>query len=81
MTEILRPKTFYEWLLLMKQHHLKLSRLEGLDSSLVHHALDGKNPNLSYGMWDHQAAAGYLDLGNRIFIGERHPQWDELTKR
>jgi len=80
MTEILRPKTFYEWLLLLKANKLKLGPLEGIRESLVHHALSPKDRNYSHGFWDHQANTGFIDLVGE-FRGERPgTAWDVLTK-
>jgi hypothetical protein len=54
------PATFYEWLMLVKQHRLKLGPLEGFKDSLVHHAL-GRYDKRSYGFWDHQSCTGFLN--------------------
>jgi hypothetical protein len=54
------PKTFYEWLMLLNRHRLKLGPLEAFKDSRVHHAL-GVIDRQSYGFWDHQSNTGVLD--------------------
>jgi len=61
MSEVFRPATFYEWLMLIKHHKLRLGPLEGYRDSLVHHAL-GRTNGQSFGFWDHQANSGFLDM-------------------
>jgi hypothetical protein len=76
----LTPATFYDWLLLIKKHHLKLGPLEGFKDSLVHHALDANNRNISYGFWDHQSGSGYLDPEKPKLQKEEAGEWDVFKK-
>jgi len=61
------PKTFYEWLMLLNAHRLKCGPLEAFGEARTHHAL-GRYDNKPYGFWDHQAAAGYLDIDHPIAV-------------
>jgi hypothetical protein len=58
----IRPATYYEWLLLIQRHHLRLGPLERAGGSLVNHALDPTNRTISIGFWDHQSGTGLLDV-------------------
>jgi hypothetical protein len=79
---IIHPETFYQWLLEMRRLKLRLSPLGGLGEALTHHALDPKNPNIAYGFWDHQAARGFIDVDNRLFMAERKgARWDVLKQQ
>lgn len=60
MTEI-KPKTFYDWLMLLNQHGLKCGPLEAFRESRTHHALSRTNGRLTFGLWDHQSNTGFLN--------------------
>lgn len=57
------PKTFYEFLMLLNEHRLKVGPVEAFKEERYSHAL-GRNTvgRVSYGMWDHKTNAGFIDL-------------------
>ena len=69
--ETFRPKTFYEWLMLLNEHRLKCGPLEAFKDERFHHAL-GRMDRQSYGMWDHKTGAGYL-TPDKVFVRQIAP--------
>jgi hypothetical protein len=57
------PKTFYEWLMILKANNLRCGPLEAYRDSRTNHAL-GRNTvgRIVYGFWDHQTNTGYVDV-------------------
>ena len=55
------PKTYYDWLMLLKANRLKVGPCEAFGEERFNHAL---KPNtlgkVSYGMWDHRTNTGYI---------------------
>jgi hypothetical protein len=56
------PKTFYEWLMILKDHRLKAGPLEAFQDERFQHAVKpGTIGNVSFGMWDHKTNTGYIN--------------------
>lgn len=71
------PKTFYEFLMLLNEHRLKVGPVEAFKDERFSHAL-GRNTigRVSYGMWDHKTCTGFLDMDKVL----EHKARDERIK-
>jgi hypothetical protein len=68
---VIRPATFYDWLMLLHEHRLKCGPLEAFDGERFHHAI-GRFDRQSYGFWDHRTQTGYLEP-DKVFVREVTP--------
>jgi hypothetical protein len=80
-----KPASFYDWLMLLNKHHLKVGPLEAFKDERFHHALSRSNSNISFGFWDHRTATGFLDMDNQTFVKEeaarrQASEWDVFGK-
>lgn len=57
------PKTYYEWLMVLNQHRLKVAPMESFGDERFNHAVarGAASSSFSYGMWCHRTDTGWVD--------------------